>query len=184
MPSLKTTIIRALILAIVMSAPLLLADNGIGVKQLPAKRSAPVADRTSNAELGQKKSALKQGFQQATWSGQAPTSQVRRYKIYQDSIILQQGDSHTILPRHSIIYLPDTLQQKVVNQPRGSFVPWPQFYLKNRNWLFTHEIHLKQAQGITPLKKGIETQFKRINRIVIALHQNNPISVLSSPAEQ
>ncbi len=135
---------------------------------------------TSEA-LNKRKSAAKLGFSEAQWAEQAPAGETRRYDIYKDSIILQQGDSHTVLPRNSIVHLPNSLKQKVVTRPHGTFVAWPQFYLKNRNWIFTHEINLKQAQGAAPLKEGIQKQFERINRLVVAIHQNNPISILSPP---
>ena len=173
--------IRALILAIVLTAPTLLAENGTGLKQLPDAPSAPTSDRITSAALSQLKSAVKPSFPQAQWTEQAPKGEARNYDIYEDSVILQQGNSHTVLPRNSIVYLPESLKQKVVNRPNGAFVSWPQFYLKNRNWIFTHGISLNQAQGTTPLKDGVMQQFKRINRLVIAIHQNNPISILSSP---
>lgn len=176
----KTTMIRAIILAIVLTAPLLLAENGTGLKQLPDALPAPTTDRITSTALSQLKSSVKPGFPQAQWSKQAPQGETKNYDIYKDSVILQQGDSHTVLPLNSIVYLPDSLKQKVVSRPYGSFVSWPQFYIKNRNWIFTHEISLKQAQGVAPLKDGVMKQFERINRLVVAIHQNNPISILSS----
>jgi len=173
--------IRALIFAIVLTAPLLLAENGTGLKQLPDTPSVPTSDRITSAALSQLKSAVKPSFPQAQWTEQAPQGETRNYDIYKDSVILQQGNSHTVLPRNSIVYLPESLKQKVVSRPSGSFVSWPQFYLKNRNWIFTHEISLKQAHGTAPLKDGVIKQFERINRLVIAIHQNNPISILSLP---
>lgn len=181
MTPIKTTLIGALILAIVLTAPLLLAENGTGLKQLPAELPAPTSDRITSAALNKQKSAAKLGFSKAQWAEQAPAGETRRYDIYKDSIILQQGDNHTVLPRNSIVHLPESLKQKVVSRPHGIFVPWPQFYLKNRSWIFTHEINLKQARGVAPLKEGVQKQFERINRLVVAIHQNNPISMLSSP---
>ncbi|MCP5538336.1 MAG: hypothetical protein H7A51_19145 [Akkermansiaceae bacterium] len=178
MPPFKTILIRALILAIILTAPLLFAENGTGIGQLPENLQPPSAERTSMTRLNQQKAATQQGFRHAQMSDHAPAGAVRSYDIYRHSTILQHGNNHTLLPDNALIHIPDSLQHKVVTTPRGTFIPWPRFYLANRSWIFTHEINLKQAEGTSPLKEDVLKQFVRINRIVVALHQNNPISIL------
>ncbi|MBT8044894.1 MAG: hypothetical protein KJO79_08080 [Verrucomicrobiae bacterium] len=174
--SLKTFLL-ALLMALIMAAPILLADNGTGMSQLPESIPAPDSDRISNAELKKRMALIKGRFDGAQWSAKPPQTTPAAYNIYKDSIILQQGKFHTLLPKNAIIFLPDSLQEKITRKADGVFLPWPQFYLKNRSWIFTYQVNLKQATGSTPIKKSVREQFAKINRAVIALHQNNPISV-------
>jgi hypothetical protein len=175
---LQQIIVQAIILAIVLTAPLLFAESGTGIEQLPADLQKPGSERINANALAKLKAAHPGGFTQGKWLSQAPDGKTYHSDIYQNSIILQHGDTHTVLPLHAVIYLPECHKTKVVTRAKGDFVPWPQFYVNNRSWLFTHQINLKQAMGTASIGQDVLKQFKKINRIVVAIHQNNPISAL------
>lgn len=178
MPLVKKTLVQAVILAIILAAPLLFAESGTGIGQLPAKLPKPGSERIHANALAKLKAEHPGGFSQGKWMSQAPAGKISNHDIYRNSIILQRGDTHTVLPPHALIYVPKCHQNNVVSHPAGAFVPWPQFYVNNRSWLFTHQISLKQARGDASIGENVLKQFERINRIVVALHQNNPISAL------
>ncbi len=181
-PFVKKTIVQAIILAIVLTAPLLFAESGTGIEHLPAKLQKPGSERIHASDLAKLKEAHRGGFSKGKWMSRAPEGQISDDDIYRNSIVLQRGDTHTVLPLHAVIYLPKCHQKNVVTEPKGAFVPWPQFYVNNRSWLFTHQISLKQARGTAGIGENVLKQFEKINRIVVALHQNNPISALPHAA--
>lgn len=179
MSPMKKTLIQAIILAIVLTAPLLFAESGVGPAYLPAESKQAATERPTAAELKQCMASQHQGFQGGIQSPYTPATITPSKSIYATSIILQHGDTHTLLPPFAVIYTPDHLQKKITRTPHGRYVPWPEFYTNHRSWLFTHQITLKQAKGQAPIKPEVLSQFKRINRIVVSIYQNHPISKLS-----
>ena len=179
MSTTQKTILKALIVGIVLSAPTLLAESGIGPAHLPETRQQAAIDRPSAATLRRLITQHEQGVQGARKV--TPSDVAQGNDIYADSIILQRKDSHTVIPRHAIIYTPESLRGKITQQPRGKYLSWPEFYTANRNWLFTHQVTLKQAEGKEPIRANVQRQFAQINRIVVSLFQNYPISTLPKP---
>ena len=175
----QKTILKALIVGIVLSAPTLLAESGIGPAHLPKTRKQAATDRPTAAALKQAFAKQKQGFPGA--QKVTPTAPAPGNDIYANSIILHHEGTHTVIPRHAVIFTPDSLQGKITRKAEGKYLPWPEFYTANRNWLFTHHVTLKQAEGKEPIQANVKTQFARINRIVVSLFQNYPISTLPKP---
>ena len=104
-------IIKLLVVAIVLTAPTLLAESGIGPAHLPKTRKAAASDRPTASALRVAIAEQQQGFPGARST--SPTSVSTGKNIYADSIILQHGDTHTLLPRHAILYTPPLLQKKL-----------------------------------------------------------------------
>lgn len=185
MKLLDNTLIQALIMALILTAPLLLAGSGTGAGQLPSKLEKPAADRISAEALHQLKAEhhKTRGFRDGAWSATPPEGGVLRQDIYRNSVILQAGGSHTVLPPHSILHLPRSLRQMSATRPIGDYLPWPEFYARNRSAVLTHSVTLEQALGKTPIGQDVSRQLRKINRIVVALYQNNPVSVLPASRE-
>lgn len=180
MKSLDNIYIQALIMAIILTAPLLFAESGTGAGQLPAELKSAETERTSPEALAKLKAQHQktQGFKDGTWSSTAPDGGLLKQDIYRNSVILQVGPSHTVLPPHSVMHLPKSLRKMVVTSATGDYVPWPEFCTQNRSTIITHSITLKQALGTEAIRPEVRNQLEKINRIVVALYHNNPISVL------
>ncbi len=174
----KKTVLQAIILAVVLTAPLLFAESGVGPSFLPAERKQAASDRPTAQQLRQLIAAQNQGFTGATQSAHAPEAIAPSKEIYASSIILQHGDNHTLLPPYSLIHIPAHLEKKITRTPSGKYMPWPEFYNAHRSWLFTHHITIQQAEGKAPIKPEVAHQFTRINRLVVSVFQNHPISTL------
>ena len=174
----QKTLIQALAFGAVMAAPLLLAQSGLGPKFLPEVRQQANKDRTTALKLAHTITNHHQGFGDAARSEQAPAAVTESPGIYTGSIILRHGSTHTVVPKNSVIHLPDHLQGKITRSPEGRYIPWPKFYTANRSWLLTHQVTLDQASGKDPIKPNARTQLKSINRIVVSVYQNHPISKL------
>jgi hypothetical protein len=54
---------------------------------------------------------------------------------------------------------------------------WIEFQTKNRAWVTTTEVTFDQAAGNKPLPSNLTAFFAKQDKIVIAVHQNGPISM-------
>ena len=111
-------------------------------------------------------------------SGKKPIVTVKHTTLYKNSHIIVNRGEHTIIPKRSILFLPERIKTRVVEKPTGTFVLWPTFKRNNQNWIWTYEVTLDQAKGITPLPEGKIKDFAKLNRMVVALYRGNPVSVL------
>ena len=114
---------------------------------------------------------------------QSGKSKPKLAHVYQNALILSNGGLHTVLPLNSIIYQPSKNQSKVVEIPSGKFRFWPDFLVKNQDWIHTFEVTLDQAKGKKPIPSRKIEEFAKLNRTVIATYRQNPISVLSSKTD-
>lgn len=188
MSPLQKTLIQAAIVAAVLGVPLLFAESGIGIQHLPATHTLPAVETANADTLARIKAAHKKSLPRGTYSRLPLQGNIAETNIYKESTILAHGNQHTILPSHAIIHLPEHLKNKVITNTRlltanaSIYTPWPEFYTRNRSWLFTYGINLKQATGQMPIRNDVRKQFSKINRITVALYQNNPISIHPSTA--
>lgn len=111
-------------------------------------------------------------------SGKKALVKVKHTTLYKNSHILVGRGQHTIVPKNSILVLPETLKSRVAAKPSGTFVLWPDFKRSNQDWLWTSEVSLDQAKGITPLPEKKMKDLEKLNRVVVALYRGNPVSVL------
>lgn len=179
LPPIRKTIIQALIFAVIMTAPFIFAESGVGPRFLPAEQKQPTKDSTTPAQLAQTVANHQQGFTGAK-NIQVPHNLAAIPDIHKNSTILQHGDTYTILPPQAVIHTPKHLRKKITRTPHGRYVAWPTFYVANRNWILTHHLTLEEAKGNQPITPAVLTQFDRINRIVVSVYQNQPISKLAS----
>lgn len=97
--------------------------------------------------------------------------------IYKNSDILLSQNSHTVLPKNCVLHVPDTMKHKMGSNPKGGFLLWPKFYAQNYGWLVKKEVSLDHASGKKVFTEEELKRFKQSNKLVIAVHKNNPISV-------
>ncbi len=108
-----------------------------------------------------------------------------RVDLYADSIILSDGVNHTLLPKRSLVFIPEKFQRRVVEAPVGKLILWPTFKNINSSWLRVQDVSLPIAKGEEPLADGIRRQLESGFQVVVSTYKNSPISVmpLKEPSE-
>ena len=140
-------------------------------------RRAPARDRITDEELGKIKDANPTPFGpefQPTKTKMTPP----RGDLYSNSELLWDGSGHTILPKRAILFVPDALKEKVLEAQKGNFEFWPKFSRENQSWIQPWEVSLDVAKGIKPLSEPIRKSIEKSPKIVVAVYNKFPISVL------
>ncbi len=110
----------------------------------------------------------------------ASATQVARpdnQSIIKGSIILHDGKNWTLVPKGAVLFMPDALKSRVDAKPVGTLLPWAGFLTKNISWLTTNETTFDQAAGNEALPAERAEFWAKQDKIVVAVHQNGPISV-------
>ncbi len=94
------------------------------------------------------------------------------------SIFLFDGESYTILPVGSVLSLPAPLQSRVVVDPQGAVLLWPDFLARNGSWLGVKEVTLEMARGNTRAAAAVMRELAAETRLMVAVYQGCPITVL------
>jgi hypothetical protein len=97
--------------------------------------------------------------------------------IIGQSTILSDGTNWTFVPNGAVVFLPNALKTRVGVKPAGILLPWVEFLTRNLNWITTVEVTIAQAAGKAPLPADRAAFWTTQDKIVIATHQNGPISV-------
>lgn len=97
--------------------------------------------------------------------------------IIKQSVILNDGTNWTLIPVGAVVFLPEAMKARVNAHPVGKLLPWVEFLTKNVSWITTAEVNFEQAAGKQPLPAERVTFWAKQDKIVIAVHQNGPISV-------
>ncbi|MCW1883422.1 hypothetical protein OKA04_01695 [Luteolibacter flavescens] len=150
--------------------------SGKGLEVLPADLKAPNAEVTNDAAFIARRNAAGAGDPKPV------PKQAKGYGLAELSVFLSKGDTHTILPKGSIIYCPDKFSSLIANRAAGKPVAWPDFLIANRNWVSTHEVTLAQVRGEAPLSEEDRKAFATAGHLVVATLRGNPITVLPVPA--
>ncbi|MFK7910279.1 MAG: hypothetical protein AB8F34_06710 [Akkermansiaceae bacterium] len=117
-------------------------------------------------------------------TGKKPIVKVKHTTLYKNSHIITHRGEHAIIPKRSILFIPENLKSRVVEKPSGKFVLWPFFKLRNQEWIWTYEVTLDQAKGKSPIPAGKIKQFEKLNRMVVALYRGNPVSIVAPPKKE
>jgi hypothetical protein len=101
--------------------------------------------------------------------------------IVKQSSILHDGTNWTLVPRGAVIFVPAAQKARVDVKPVGNLLAWADFLVKNRAWITTTDISFDQAAGNEPMPAERGAFWARQDKVVVAVHQNGPISVRISP---
>lgn len=104
--------------------------------------------------------------------------------IINESTILHDGKNWTLVPKGAVIHLPDAMKNRIVAKPTGTLLEWSEFLAINRAWITTNEISFDQAAGKKPLQPERVAFWAKQDKVVIAVHQSGPISVLTNNVTQ
>ncbi len=97
--------------------------------------------------------------------------------IIMQSVILHDGQNWTIVPKGAVIFTPEALKARMDVKPVGALLAWKDFLAKNFGWITTNEVTFDQAAGNDPLPAARVAFWAKQDKIVVAVHQNGPISV-------
>ena len=103
--------------------------------------------------------------------------------LYKKSIILYDGEKHTVVPVGAILHLPPSYRNRVVPKPVGVFTFWPSFLERNASWLGAWEVPLRMAQGDPEAAKKVLAQTSLQSRVLVAVYRGGPISILEPVIE-
>jgi len=102
------------------------------------------------------------------------------------SILISDGEKFTILPIGSVLHLPATLRTRIIPQPRGDVLMWPDFLQKNSSWIAAKEVSLPMSRGDSKAAASVLRELSNETRLVVAVYRNCPITILehAKAAEQ
>lgn len=98
--------------------------------------------------------------------------------LIKQSEILNDGTHWTLVPKGAVLHVPPSMANRVGAKPLGTLLPWMDFLMANRAWLSTEETTFDQAAGKTPLMPERLAAWPKLNKVVVAVHQGGPISVI------
>jgi hypothetical protein len=98
--------------------------------------------------------------------------------LYKKSIILFDGDNHTVVPMGAVLALPASYRSRIIDKPEGTFQFWSVFLEKNKNWLGAWEVPMAMARGDAEMSKSVMKQIANDTRVLVAVYKGGPITVL------
>ncbi|MGD9417973.1 MAG: hypothetical protein Q7R22_003470 [Verrucomicrobiota bacterium JB025] len=155
--------------AIIPVTGLMLLTTGIG---------AEMRDRITPEELLKRKAAG--GGMDAFQKPNTPDPRVKSPatpSIINESILLSDGNHWTLVPKGSVLHLPEKQKHHVVTQPTGTFTRWSEFLKRNISWLSAESVSMDTATGKNPISTETTDAWPRRGAIVIAVHRGGAISV-------
>ena len=110
--------------------------------------------------------------------GEDPSKVNRPADLISRSDILCYNGVATLVPKRAVLHIPKKLADRVGMQDGAKIVTWPDFIIANRGWITTSSVSRLQAEGNLPLAEATVKSFEKETRMVIAVYQECPISVL------
>lgn len=112
---------------------------------------------------------------------EVPVTRPAGQSIIKQSSILHDGTNWTLVPKGAVIFIPAPLKGRVDVSPVGTLLSWADFLAKNRGWITTTDVSFDQAAGNQLMPAERAAFWAKQDKIVIAVHQNGPISVRIAP---
>lgn len=137
----------------------------------------PVLARITPAALAKIQQQSPMETLESTRESSAKVARPEDQSIIKQSVILHDGRNWTLVPKGAVLFLPEALKSRVDVKPVGTLLPWTAFLAKNISWITTNETTFDQAAGNEALPAERAAFWARQDKIVIAVHQNGPISV-------
>ena len=106
-----------------------------------------------------------------------PSTDQKKRSLSDICMVLVSDGQCTYIPKGAVLYAPEHLKSKIGTQLTGTFVSWEEFSRNNSGWIYLHQVSRTQAAGEDHLKPEAIDAYKTINRMVIAHHYGNIISV-------
>ncbi len=104
--------------------------------------------------------------------------------ILAESVLLGNGRNWTLVPKGSVLHLPENLEKHILENAEGEIMPWQKFLARNRSWLTTAEVDMDTATGRKPIPDSKLKAWTRTGSIVVAIHRGGAISVRRKPESE
>lgn len=150
--------------------------QGYGAKFLTEDERPPVAANHDDAKLVAMRKAANSG-------GIKKAGKANGWDLAENSEYIVFSGFHTLLPKNSIIHIPESQQARVASRPSGKFVPWREFATKYRGVVTTFEVTFDQASGKEPLPAARLKPLLESDLIVVAVLGGSPISCHATATE-
>lgn len=150
-----------------------------------SKKEVIAVERVDPAELAQKKTTAANTASRPKFKPveDKPEFAVVKPDLYQNSIILTDGASHTILPQGGVLGYTEALADRIVEKATGTFLFWPDFYQNNKSWIKLQEVDVATAKGEVPLTEEMVKSLQVETKLTVAVYKGNPVSVLEAKEE-
>lgn len=99
---------------------------------------------------------------------------------YSNCHILVSGNTYTIVPKQSVLNLPERYKKRISSTPKGKFLFFKEFKAKNYGWLKTHKVTIEQSKKGQAIAEEKLKLLKESGLVVIAVRKNRPVPVLSN----
>ncbi len=167
---------RPFVISLLLAAQFANADpsnqGGHGIEFLPAGLKAPVGMAADDAELTAQRSRMKFG-------GTAPEDNAHHgWDLLEYSDFIGFDGFYAVLPKDSVILVPDSLRNHILQAPEGKMVGWTEMLTRYRAEVEGLEVTMEQATGVAPIAPERLEAAAKSHRIIVAVFQGNPVSVL------
>jgi hypothetical protein len=156
----------------------------LGVLANSSFAADPILPRITPQALARRQLATPMANLEKPTEGDAVVVRQEGQSILKQSLILHDGKNWTIIPKGSVVFLPAVLQARVDAKPAGNLLTYSEFLVQNRNWITTTEVTFDQAAGKEPLPVERVQFWSKQDKLVIAVHQSGPISVIVASKPQ
>jgi len=95
-----------------------------------------------------------------------------------ESTILSFRGALTLVPKRSVLFVPDALASRIGVQANAKVQTWGEFRNANRGWIRCLEVSREQALGVEAFPEATTEAIAKSTSIVIATFKDGPISVL------
>jgi hypothetical protein len=156
----------------------------LGVLANSSFAAEPILPRITPQALARLQQATPMANLEKPTEGDAVVVRQEGQSILKQSMILHDGKNWTIIPKGSVVFLPAVLRERVDAKPAGNLLTFSEFLVQNRNWITTTEVTFDQAAGTEPLPVERVQFWSKQDKLVIAVHQSGPISVIVASKPQ
>jgi hypothetical protein len=171
--------------------------SGVAVAQVPVPPVAPgvstspanptqardVVTEDELKKLAQQGNTLSAMLAKSTTQAPVAARPSMESSLYRKSVILYDGEKHTVVPIGSVLQLPAGYRNRVVEKPVGVFTFWPAFLERNAAWLGAWEVPLRMAEGDAEAAKKVLTATAKDPRVLVAVYRGGPITILEPVPE-
>lgn len=163
--------------------PVPTAASGASTPPANPTQARDVVTEEELKKLAQSGSSLSDMLAKATVQAPVAVRPSMESSLYRKSVILYDGEKHTVVPIGSVLQLPAGYRNRVVEKPVGVFTFWPAFLERNAAWLGAWEVPLRMAEGDAEAAKKVLAATAKDPRVLVAVYRGGPITILEPVPE-
>jgi hypothetical protein len=144
----------------------------------------PMRDAVRHEDLAEQFSRLDEAARKAEFVPPPAVEGVKERKpvsLLERSEFLSFNGLSTLVPKGSLLNVPDHLSPRTRMVDGNPIVPWAEFFRHNRGWITTMEVSRKQAEADEPLAEETLKSIAKSPLLVVATMAGGPITVLHKP---